>query len=71
MNQVGLTHLSLRVDDLDAALGTLEGLGGRVLAETCVSIPAAGTRAAFVLDPDGTRIELVEAPGDPSALPGE
>jgi hypothetical protein len=29
------------------------------------------TRAAFVTDPDGTRVELVEAPGDPAALPGE
>jgi catechol 2,3-dioxygenase-like lactoylglutathione lyase family enzyme len=71
MNQVGLTHLSLRVDDLDATLARLEGCGGRVLAETRVAIPVAKTRAAFVLDPDGTRIELVEAPGDPGLLPGE
>jgi lactoylglutathione lyase len=71
MNELGLTHLSVRVDDLDAALARLAGCGGRVLAETRVAIPAAKTRAAFVLAPDGTRVELVEAPGDPGALPGK
>ena len=25
---------------------------------------------ASVLDPDGTRIELIDAPGDPAAIPG-
>jgi lactoylglutathione lyase len=71
MNELGLTHLSVRVDDLDAALARLAGCGGRVLAGTRVAIPAARTRAAFVLAPDGTRVELVEAPGDPATLPGE
>jgi catechol 2,3-dioxygenase-like lactoylglutathione lyase family enzyme len=71
MNQPGLTHLSLRVDDLDGALARLAGCGGRVLDATRVAIPAVRTRAAFVADPDGTRVELVEAPGDPGALPGE
>jgi lactoylglutathione lyase len=71
MNQPGLTHLSLRVDDLDGALARLAGCGGRVLDATRVAIPAARTRAAFVADPDGTRVELVETPGDPGALPGE
>ena len=71
MNQLGLTHLSFRVDDLDAALARLADLGGLALADTRVAIPAARTRAVFLTDPDGTRIELVEAPGDPTALPGE
>jgi catechol 2,3-dioxygenase-like lactoylglutathione lyase family enzyme len=71
MNETGLTHLSLRVGDLDAALARLAGCGGRVLAGTRIDLPAARTRAAFVTDPDGTRVELVEAPGDPSLLPGE
>lgn len=71
MNELGLTHLSVRVDDLDATLARLAGCGGRVLAGTRVAIPAARVRAAFVTDPDGTRVELVEAPGDPAALPGE
>ena len=71
MNELGLTHLSVRVDDLDAALAHLTGCGGRVLAGTHIALPAARARAVFVADPDGARIELVEAPGDPTALPGE
>jgi catechol 2,3-dioxygenase-like lactoylglutathione lyase family enzyme len=71
MNEPGLTHLSIRVDDLDAALARLAACGGRVLAGTRIDLPAARTRAAFVTDPDGTRVELVQAPGDPVALPGE
>jgi len=71
MNELGLTHLSVRVDDLDAALAHLGACGGRVLDGTRITLGAARTRAAFVTDPDGTRVELVEAPGDPAALPGE
>jgi catechol 2,3-dioxygenase-like lactoylglutathione lyase family enzyme len=69
MNALGLTHLSLRVDDLAGMLPGLEGLGGRVLERTRVEQSGIGVAAVFVTDPDGTRIELVQAPGDPSALP--
>ena len=62
MNQLGLTHLSLAVDDLDASLAELEAAGARVLGETRIEVPQARTRAVFVTDPDGTRIELVERP---------
>ena len=72
MNAPGLTHLSFRVADLDAALAAQRALGARVLADT--RIRQRGTQAVFVADPDGTRIELIEAPGDPrlppSAPPG-
>lgn len=67
MNQLGLTHLSLRVSDLDAALRRIEANGGELLGASRIGVGAVG--AAFVLDPDGTRIELVAAPGDPSAPP--
>ena len=60
MNRLGLTHLSLQVEDLDAALDELRAAGARVLADTRIEIPAQRTRAIFVTDPDGTRIELVE-----------
>jgi glyoxylase I family protein len=63
MNQLGLTHLSLQVDDLDACLRELAAVGGRVLEETRIEVPEAKARAIFVTDPDGTRIELVERPG--------
>jgi catechol 2,3-dioxygenase-like lactoylglutathione lyase family enzyme len=70
MNARGLTHLSLRVDDLHATLPALRALGGRVLDETRIEIPELGAAAVFVADPDGTLIELVQAPGDPEAPPG-
>jgi catechol 2,3-dioxygenase-like lactoylglutathione lyase family enzyme len=70
MNALGFTHLSLRVADLDAVAARLEALGGRALAHTRVESPALRMRALFVADPDGARLELLEAPGDPAAPPG-
>jgi hypothetical protein len=35
-----------------------------VLEETRAELPERGARAAFIADPDGTLIELVEQPGD-------
>ena len=70
MNARGLTHVSLRTDDLDADIAALRGLGGSVLEETRIENPAFSARCIFVTDPDGTRIELVERPGDPASLPG-
>ncbi len=69
MNARGLTHLSLRVDDLEQELDRLSALGARVLPTSRIA-PHPGTGAVFVLDPDGTRIELVQAPGDPRQPPG-
>jgi catechol 2,3-dioxygenase-like lactoylglutathione lyase family enzyme len=65
MNALGLTHLSLRVDDLDAVLSALEAHGARVLRETRIDNPRLRAKAVFVVDPDGTRIELVESQGNP------
>lgn len=64
MNQLGLTHLSMRVDDLDSVLRELREAGVEVRDDTRVDIPAAQTKAVFISDPDGTLIELVEQPGD-------
>ena len=69
MDQPGLTHLSLRVEHLDATLAELESLGGSVLEQTRIDRPEHATSAIFVLDPDRIRVELVEAPGDPSRPP--
>jgi catechol 2,3-dioxygenase-like lactoylglutathione lyase family enzyme len=63
MNALGLTHLSLRVDDLDAAAARLVAFGGRLLPQTRVENPRLRARAVFLTDPDGTRIELVESRG--------
>lgn len=68
MNQLGYTHLSFRVSDLAAVLARLERCGGRVLRETYQS--SFGSKVVFATDPDGVRFELIEAPGDPNAIPG-
>jgi catechol 2,3-dioxygenase-like lactoylglutathione lyase family enzyme len=70
MNALGLTHLSFRVQEIDAVIERLVGLGGRVLEATRVDNPRYQASAVFLVDPDGTRIELVEQPGDPDSLPG-
>jgi len=61
MNALGLTHLSLRVDDLDAQVAQLAERGVPILRDTRIDNPALGARAIFVTDPDGTLVELVEA----------
>ena len=69
MHEHGLTHLSFRVEDLDATLAALRAAGERVLEETIIRIPPVQAAACFVVDPDGQLIELVQAPGDPAAPP--
>lgn len=69
MNEPGLTHLSFRTADLDAALAAVRAHGGRVLEDTVVRFPEFQSAAGFVTDPDGQLIELLQAPGDPAAPP--
>jgi len=53
MNEPGLTHLSVCVADIPAALERVRGLGGQVLEETNIEM------AVMVRDPDGQLIELL------------
>jgi catechol 2,3-dioxygenase-like lactoylglutathione lyase family enzyme len=69
MNEPGLTHLSFRVADLQGVVRALRDAGERVLEETILDFPEFESGACFVIDPDGQLIELVQAPGDPSAPP--
>jgi glyoxylase I family protein len=69
MNLLGLTHLSLRVSDLDAICRRIEAAGGRIFRETWHEHAERGTRVVMGADPDGTRLELIQAPGDPSLIP--
>ena len=69
MNQLGLTHLSFRVDNLAGMLQDLADAGGGVLERTHIDIPAFEAAAVFITDPDGTLIELVQSPGDPAIPP--
>jgi catechol 2,3-dioxygenase-like lactoylglutathione lyase family enzyme len=61
MNALGLTHLSLRVDDLAATIAALEAAGARVLHATRTWNAELASGAVFAVDPDGTRIELIES----------
>jgi lactoylglutathione lyase len=65
MNQVGLTHLSLRVDDIDQVASTIESCGGTVVTSTRTTFEGGGTKLDFLYctDPDGIRIELMDLPG--------
>lgn len=62
VNQLGLTHLNFRVDDVDAVASRLQELGGTVLEHTRTTF---GPDMDFVYctDPDGTRIELMKLSG--------
>ena len=53
MNDPGLTHLSVSVDDIPAALVKVAEYGGTVLEDTNVEL------AVYVRDPDGQLIELL------------
>ncbi|HET6811416.1 MAG TPA: VOC family protein [Acidimicrobiales bacterium] len=57
-NQLGLTHLSFVVPDLDAAAARLEECGGTVIESTRTK--GEGIYLLFVADPDGTRVELMQ-----------
>jgi catechol 2,3-dioxygenase-like lactoylglutathione lyase family enzyme len=63
MNQLGLTHLSLRVEDLDGVAQSIESHGGCVVPDTRTTF---GTSNAldfvYCTDPDGVRIELMHLP---------
>jgi lactoylglutathione lyase len=53
MNEPGLTHMSVSVDDIPKALERVEALGGTVLAGTNIDM------AVMVRDPEGQLIELL------------
>lgn len=53
MNEPGLTHLSLFVDDIDVVLGAVPRWGGCVREDTNIGA------AVFVEDPDGQAIEII------------
>jgi lactoylglutathione lyase len=53
MDQVGLTHLSLSVSDLDDVLTAVESFGGSVVEGT------VSEQSAMIRDPDGQLVELL------------
>jgi lactoylglutathione lyase len=57
--QLGLTHVSFYVDDVDATAERLVSFGGRIVEGTR---QAPGLELVFLADPDGTRVELMQGP---------
>jgi predicted enzyme related to lactoylglutathione lyase len=53
MDQVGLTHISFSVPDLDGVLKKVEGFGGAVVDGT------VSEQSAMIRDPDGQLLELL------------
>lgn len=62
-NQLGFTHLSFVVADVDAAARHLVACGGTLLPATRTGRGDPGAlQIVFVADPDGVRIELMSNP---------
>jgi catechol 2,3-dioxygenase-like lactoylglutathione lyase family enzyme len=57
----GWAHLCLRVDDLDAAFARIVAAGATVITSPGPS-PEPGVRFAFVTDPEGNFLELLDRP---------
>ena len=58
-------HIGLQVDSLDDAVAVLRGRGVTVLEPIVIDEgPMAGTRSAYVVDPWGNHVELVEEARD-------
>jgi len=53
MNEPGLTHISLSVDDIDAVCARIPEFGGEVIESSNIGA------AVFVRDPDGQLLELL------------
>jgi catechol 2,3-dioxygenase-like lactoylglutathione lyase family enzyme len=63
-NQLGLTHMSFVVDDIDGAAAHLVSCGGTIIESTrYVSEDPNAVQILFLTDPDGTRVELLRYPG--------
>ncbi len=62
-NEPGRSHVSLLVDDLAEMLAMLRSNGVRARTDDPVAIPRGayeGGKAAYVFDPDGVELELIE-----------
>jgi glyoxylase I family protein len=60
MNDLGFTHLSIQVPDVEEAVAALEAAGVEVMRSTMIRMGGHSV-AVFAKDPDGLLIELVRA----------
>lgn len=61
MNQLGFTHMTLMVDDIDNVTDRVVQYGGQVHPQTRINSPFGPM--VFCTDPNGVRIELFQATG--------
>jgi catechol 2,3-dioxygenase-like lactoylglutathione lyase family enzyme len=61
MNQLGLTHLAFHVDSIDDAATAVLAHGGRIHPQTRARFES-GIEILYATDPDGVRVELMQAP---------
>ncbi len=62
----GNVHVCLRVEDMEAAHAHAVACGARPVSEHPIEVqagPRTGTRLAYLRDPEGVTIELVQEPG--------
>jgi lactoylglutathione lyase len=59
----GFGHLALRVDDLESVLERLRGEHGIEPERPPYRVSETGPQICFVRDPDGYRVELIDASG--------
>jgi len=72
MTELGFTHLSFRVEDVDGLTQAIVAAGGQLVESTRtvlgdVEDPTSG-RFIYLTDPDGTRIELMQNVPDLSGI---
>jgi glyoxylase I family protein len=63
LNESGLTHIGIIVEDVDKALEALVKLGGTVIEASRTRLE--GADIVMTLDPDGTRIEIERVDNPP------
>ena len=61
----GFGHIAFDVEDLDRTFDRLLGLGARAVMAPQPS-PEPGVRMAFVADPEGNLVELLDRTGNPT-----
>ena len=64
LNECGLTHIGIIVEDVDKALDALVRLGGSVIEASRTRLE--GADVVMTLDPDGTRIEIERVDNPPT-----
>ena len=75
MDRFGLTHLCIRVDDVEDLADAVVAAGGSVHHQTLSVLDGMGVgggpvKLLYLTDPDGTRVELMSGTPDLSGLRG-